>query len=499
MTAVPEDMQVPPAVTAHTMSAGQQPKAHHRPDTRMVADLAVLATATVVLVLTPFQPRDAHSLGWLLAFLIVVFALLHGRSRRSMLRPQILDELRAVATTTALAAAMLLSARVLVSGGGSAGSETARQWIIVAVALGIGRLLASLFEAHELRRGGRYDATLIVGAGKIGHTIARRLLQHPEFGLRPIGLLDDAPLEGVSSGVSVLGDLSALDAVIHRYGVQRVIVSFSAMSHDALLDVIRRCEQLGVKTSIVPRFFETMKQKIEVDCVGSMPLVSVSPTNPRAWQFSLKYALDRVAAAGLLIVIGPIFLACALAVWYSGGRPILFHQLRIGRDGRVFTMLKFRSMWGGPEWSPSQLAPDTAPGGLEGTDRQTGVGRFLRRTSLDELPQLINVLRGEMSLVGPRPERPEFAQHFEQRIHRYGERHRVKAGVTGWAQVNGLRGNTSLADRAEWDNFYIDNWSLWFDLKILILTAAVLVAQPGEQPSGTVETAPGAAAPDSLT
>ncbi len=406
-----------------------------------------------------------------------------------MLRPEVLDELGGVVTTTALVAAALLSFRALVSREAWAGSETAHQWIFVALALGIGRLVVGLYESRESRRVERRAPTLIVGAGKIGHTIARRLMDHPEFGLRPIGLLDDAPLEGESSGVSVLGRIAALDDVIRRHGVQRVIVSFSAVPHDALLDVIRRCERLGVKVSVVPRFFETMKQQVDVDYVGSLPLVSISPTNPRGWRFSFKYALDRAAAASLLIVTAPLFLACAFAVWLSLGRPILFRQPRVGRDGRVFTMLKFRSMHGGPEWLPSQLPPDTAPGGSEGVHRETRVGGFVRRTSLDELPQLINVLRGEMSLVGPRPERPEFAEQFEQSIHRYGERYRVKAGVTGWAQVNGLRGNTSLVDRAEWDNYYIDNWSLWLDLKILVLTAFVLVSKPAELPP-PVERAP---------
>ena len=156
----------------------------------------------------------------------------------------------------------------------------------------------------------------------------------------------------------------------------------------------------------------------------------------------------------------------------SSPGPIFFRQRRVGRDGRSFDLLKFRSMRGSAaaEGGASSRAAGRAPGGVEGVDRRTRVGRFLRRTSLDELPQLLNVLRGEMSLVGPRPERPEFVELFGHDIDRYGDRHRVKSGITGWAQVHGLRGQTSLADRVEWDNYYIENWSLWLDLKILLMT-----------------------------
>ena len=150
---------------------------------------------------------------------------------------------------------------------------------------------------------------------------------------------------------------------------------------------------------------------------------------------------------------------------------MLFRQRRVGRDGQVFDMLKFRSMrvrrTGGHGFRPEQ---GSAPGGVEGEDRRTPFGRFIRRTALDELPQLFNVLRGEMSLVGPRPERPEFVSLFDDDIDRYGDRHRVRSGITGWAQVDGFRGQTSLADRVEWDNFYIENWSLWLDVKILLMT-----------------------------
>ncbi|MDQ4130723.1 MAG: sugar transferase, partial [Actinomycetota bacterium] len=204
----------------------------------------------------------------------------------------------------------------------------------------------------------------------------------------------------------------------------------------------------------------------------------IRSVNPKGWQFASKYALDRAVSALMLVPAAPILAAVAAAVKLSSPGPVFFRQRRVGRDGRSFDILKFRTMtapvarWSG---TPSLAESDTAPGGVEGEDRRTWVGRFLRRTSLDELPQLLNVLKGDMSVVGPRPERPEFAELFERQLHRYSDRHRVKAGITGWAQVHGLRGKTSIADRIEWDNFYIENWSLRLDFKILLMTLAAVL------------------------
>ncbi|MDP9168450.1 MAG: sugar transferase, partial [Actinomycetota bacterium] len=176
----------------------------------------------------------------------------------------------------------------------------------------------------------------------------------------------------------------------------------------------------------------------------------------------------------------PVFLGLALLVRLSSPGPILFGQKRIGRDGRVFDCLKFRSMRPlDPDAAAFQVKQGAAPGGVEGDDRRTRIGKIMRKTSLDELPQLINVLQGDMSLVGPRPERPEFVELFEMQIRRYGDRHRVKAGITGWSQVHGLRGQTSIADRAEFDNYYIENWSLSLDFKVLLLTI-LAVLRSGE-------------------
>jgi lipopolysaccharide/colanic/teichoic acid biosynthesis glycosyltransferase len=177
------------------------------------------------------------------------------------------------------------------------------------------------------------------------------------------------------------------------------------------------------------------------------------------------------------VMLLPVLAITALAVYVSLGWPLLFRQERVGRDGKRFAMLKFRSMQQPTEQATTdvRLPTDTAPGGVEGADRRTRLGAFLRRTCLDELPQIFNVVRGDMSLVGPRPERPEYVAVFEQGVYRYADRHRVKSGITGWAQVNGLRGKTSLTDRVEWDNYYIENWSLWLDVKILLFTALSVV------------------------
>jgi exopolysaccharide biosynthesis polyprenyl glycosylphosphotransferase len=260
--------------------------------------------------------------------------------------------------------------------------------------------------------------------------------------------------------------------------------------------LIQRCQELGIEVSVVPRMFDTINNRVGYDTVGGLPLMSFSSVNPKGLQFAVKHAFDRIFAVVLLVVLAPVIAITALIVRLSSAGPIMFRQRRVGRDGTVFDLYKFRSMRIEPP--PPAARPvaevaladgedgdgaalggfvpdaDTAPGGVEGHDRRTRVGRFLRRTSLDELPQLFNVLRGEMSIIGPRPERPEFVELFGRDIARYGDRHRVKSGITGWAQVHGLRGQTSLAERVEWDNYYIAHWSLGLDTRILALTFVAL-------------------------
>jgi exopolysaccharide biosynthesis polyprenyl glycosylphosphotransferase len=282
----------------------------------------------------------------------------------------------------------------------------------------------------------------------------------------------------------VLGSDEDLDETVRRTGVRKVIVAFSSVTDAHIARVIQRCQELDIEVSVVPRMFDTINHRVGYDTVGGLPLMSFTTVDPRGLQFAIKHALDRVIALVLLILLLPVILITALAVGLSSKGPVVFRQRRVGRDGKVFGLYKFRSM----RMKPGQTDPgedeagpieylvnrNTAPGGVEGADRRTAVGRVLRRTSLDELPQLVNVLRGEMSLIGPRPERPEFVEVFGAGIVRYRDRHRVKSGITGWAQVHGLRGQTSIDERVEWDNYYIAHWSLGLDLKIALLTFVAL-------------------------
>ena len=417
--------------------------------------------------------------GWILVFAALSLGLYAARGLYDLrIGLRALDDVRGIAVATTLAGMAVLTAQVLVSSPELA-TETIRPWAFALVYVSAGRVALYWSQTRARQEGEALRPTLIIGAGKVGQLTAKRLLEHPELGLRPVAFLDKEPLSDPEGplGIPVAGASWDLDAVAAAHRVEHVVVTFSTAPDDVLLRLVRRCEQRGLGVSVVPRLFEKLPERVEVDHLGGLPLMTAHPSNPASWQFAIKYAFDRAVAAALLALALPILLGAALTVWLTMGRPIFFRQLRVGRDGRTFQCLKFRSMRPAADDPilPEALPEGTAPGGVEGPDRRTGVGAFLRRTSIDELPQLLNVLRGEMSLVGPRPERPEFVSQFESSVYRYDERLRVKAGMTGWAQVNGLRGKTSIADRAEWDNFYIENFSVWLDLKILVMTVGAVL------------------------
>jgi len=416
------------------------------------------------------------SADWMVFFAAVLFPLLAARGLyKRRLQSHVLDDARVVLFALTLAATLVLSLQVLLKGSGD-GALLAREWAFVGVYLLAGRTALQWSLGNACRAGRLVRPTLIVGRGRIGALVAERLRTRPELGLTPIGFLDKDPLPLDEPGaLPVLGASWDIERVVADHHVKQVVIAFSTAPDEVMLRLLRRCDELGVDIAFVPRFYEHVPEHVTVEHLGGLSLLVPGRVNTRNWQFTLKYAADRIAAALLLALLAPLLVLTTLVLLVTTGRPVFFRQTRVGRDGRPFEMLKFRSMRSIEEDNSTFILPDgLGPGGVEGADRRTPIGLLLRSTSIDELPQLLNVLKGEMSLVGPRPERPEFAGRFEETVYRYADRHRVKAGITGWAQVHGLRGRTSIADRAEWDNFYIENFSLWLDLKILLMTAATL-------------------------
>jgi exopolysaccharide biosynthesis polyprenyl glycosylphosphotransferase len=325
------------------------------------------------------------------------------------------------------------------------------------------------------RRTGRIShRTLILGAGRVGTYMAESLSQHPEYGLQPIGFLDvDPPREGVTASHRMLGRPEQLVEVLLDHRVRNVVVAFGTMREAEMVDIIRTCDRLHCEIFVVPRLFELHHVTDDMDTAWGMPLIRLRRAAYRSPAWRIKRAVDVFFSGLALIALSPLMLLVALAVRLEGGPGILFRQQRVGVDGQHFELLKFRSL------KPVDDAESATNWNIAHDDRLGPVGKFLRRSSIDELPQLLNILRGDMSLVGPRPERPHFVATFRSEHPHYVARHRVPCGLTGLAQVNGLRGDTSIAERARFDNYYIENWSLWLDIKILLRTAMSVLRAEG--------------------
>jgi exopolysaccharide biosynthesis polyprenyl glycosylphosphotransferase len=441
-------------------------------EARFMIDVLLLvlsASATVMITRSPSLPEAL----WQVVFIAATLARLHARGAYVMRRVDLFEGIRDVVASTVVAGMLVLTAQVVIGSSLEVGAVE-RGWGLALAFLVVGRIAIRLAVAAAGAESG--SPTLIVGAGKVGNVVAQRLLAQPHFGLRPVGFLDKEPLVDPDGTLPLLGASWDLERVVREHDIRHVVIAFSTAPTRVMLEMTRRCEALGVSVAFVPRLFESVNGRLTLEHLGGIPLLRADPADPRGWAFACKYALDRVLAAMLIVFLAPALLLLSLSVRFLVGSPVLFRQVRIGRDGRCFEMLKFRSMRG--EAQPADVggeAAEVAPGGVEGADRRTPLGALLRQTTLDELPQLFNVLKGEMSLVGPRPERPAFVDVFVQNVYRYGDRHRVKSGMTGWAQIHGLRGKTSLSDRVEWDNYYIENWSLWLDVKILLLTATAVL------------------------
>ena len=343
------------------------------------------------------------------------------------------------------------------------------------VVLVIARLCAFAAVRAARRRGIVEHRAVIVGAGHVGIRMATVLKQQREYGLVPVGFLDDDPrIDNIRDlPAPLLGGWRDIGRVIGEHNVSQVIVAFSQLREVELVDVLRACDRMRCEIFYVPRLFELHNVTRDVDDVRGIPLVRIRRPAFRALSWRVKRLLDVAVSSVALILLAPLLAVCAAAVRWETGPGVLFRQERVGLDGRPFEILKFRSL------KPVDERESSTNWNIKDDQRLGRVGRLLRSTSLDELPQLWNILVGHMSLVGPRPERPFFVEQYAERIPRYTSRHRVPAGLTGWAQINGLRGDTSIEDRASFDNHYIENWSFWGDVKILLRTFQQVLGRRG--------------------
>ena len=334
----------------------------------------------------------------------------------------------------------------------------------------LGLLSVRFFTRKTLRllrkRGYNQRFALITGTGELAQKVLRKIEFYPELGIQVIGFLTRKGEEVGKKikNIPILGVYEDLDTILEKNRVDIFFIAISVNEYDCFESLIKKVQGYLSEIKVIPASYEFLSLRGGIDELGDLPMVSLLSSPLYGWDRVFKRTFDLIFGTLILVIVSPIMLVISLLIKLTSEGPILYKQERVGMDGRTFQVLKFRTMKidaekeTGPVWAK------------ENDSRSTKVGAFLRRTSLDELPQLFNMIKGEMSLVGPRPERPNFVEEFRNRIPSYMLRHKIKAGMTGWAQVNGWRGNTSLEKRIEHDLYYIENWSIGFDLRILMMT-----------------------------
>jgi exopolysaccharide biosynthesis polyprenyl glycosylphosphotransferase len=341
-------------------------------------------------------------------------------------------------------------------------------WIIGISAvcfISIGRFILLKFEQKWYTKGNDLKRVIIIGTSTASSKIFHSLTSDRTLGYEALGYcsIDGDPAKTMGS-ISCLGPLSSVPELIKAHGIDLVLIAFNAEEQAYLHGLIEDCQGLNVEMMMVPDVLELMTSQVQIKHIEGIPFLGIKSPSLSTWNFIIKRAFDLAFASCVLFLASPILIIISILIKLDSKGPVFYWQDRVGLDGEVFKVMKFRSMRtdaeqaSGPVWSQKK------------DPRTTRLGKILRRFSLDELPQLLNVLKGDMSIVGPRPERPHFVEKFKEQVPRYLERHHVKTGMTGWAQVNGLRGNVSIEDRTKFDIFYIENWSLTFDLKIILKT-----------------------------
>jgi len=322
------------------------------------------------------------------------------------------------------------------------------------------------FMKRRFARGMNLQNILIIGAGEMGVSVAQKLLEYKDLGFLIKGFLDDQKKKGETiglygEGIPILGPLEDLEAVLERELISDVYVALDLSNYSQILETMKAVNKYAVNIRLIPDLFQLLTLKARLEDLDGFPVISIDEPPLRGMMLNLKRIMDVVASAVLLLCFSPLLLIFGILIKMTSKGPVFYNQERMGLDGKKFMMHKLRTMVCDAEArsGPVMCKPDDP--------RVTKVGRFLRKFSIDEVPQFFNVLKGEMSLVGPRPERPVFVQQFRENIPKYMLRHKVKSGVTGWAQIHGLRQDTPIDKRLDYDFYYIQNWSFALDLKIL--------------------------------
>ena len=433
-----------------------------------VADVAVLFSVVGSVALAPTH-------WWLWAYVGFVMACLVGSGQyRHRITLSVSSHGRALAAVVGIP--LLLMAAAHVGGASSAALLTAAAVAIVSMLIVRAMNYAVIRKLRS--RGVLARRTLIVGAGVIGHQLASTLEEHPEYGLCPVGFVDDVDASGLA--LPLFGGVDLLRMVLSEDHIEHVIVAFGVAREQSMIDIFRACQEASADVHVLPRFFElaATANGRDVDNVWGFPLVHLRRSALRSHAWTIKRTLDMSVALFGLAVLSPLYGLIALAVKLTSRGPVHFRQERVGQRGTIVKVLKFRSM----------RVHDGSDTEWKAADSVTSIGKILRKTGLDEMPQLWNVVRGDMSIVGPRPERPFFVDQFKTEIPHYDDRHRVPVGLTGLAQIHGLRGDTPIQERARFDNHYIENWSFMGDVRIMFQTFGAImraVVCPPVQESGT--------------
>ena len=338
--------------------------------------------------------------------------------------------------------------------------------IICVIALCIERILFRELLRLIRRRGYNLRHALIVGTGSLGQDVTDRVHSHPELGIKIRGFLSDdkSQIGNELKGFKVLDTFENIRSVVTNQKIDMVLITLPLSAHERLKRILEDIGDEMVSIMLIPDLIELATLRGGIGEFEGMPIISLRDTPLYGWNLVIKRVADVVLSITILLAVSPLMIVISFLVKATSVGPVFYRQERMGLDGKIFSMLKFRTM-------ETQAEKETGPvWAAKGDSRKTIIGAFLRKTSMDELPQFFNVLKGDMSIVGPRPEREFFIQQFRNKIPKYMLRHKMKAGITGWAQISGWRGNTSLEKRIEYDLYYIENWSLRFDLEIMWLT-----------------------------